>query len=417
MKKSPTTISRRTTLFLGISSYYVSSIGGIAIVKYLNYEYCFTSWFVIALVSTSSWMISFPLNFILEKYEGIQVKVSWTELKIYLFLSIGLAIVALMNSFAMSTLPGLWYALVKSSNIGFSIILSVSVLNKRYHWGQMIGAAFVMGGIGWTFCVLLLLGSSTTVDDENASSSSSSAEMSPYKSWPFASLIALGGAFLNAFCNVITEATLKQTYAEEADQVIERIDATTATTSPSKLLLSNSFLAWTSLFSFLILTVPTILFGEARTADEEDTDLGCGVVVPRSDKHVGYIVSLSLLLLAVSRLGERLSKHWICAVDSAVTFSLVAALRRISGVFILAALFHESFPNGVVMGSCASAMGFLLYFWYSDTPPAESVGVNPMIRIQEYQLVATTAPVEEDNDFHKLNSLQPSQEDNWYDND
>lgn len=355
-------------LFLGITSYFLSSLGGIAIVKFLNYKCCFTSWILIALISMSSWIISFPLNLALERRENVRLIVSWKQLRLYFLLSIGLSVVELLNSLSMSALPGSWYALLKSSNVGFSMILSCCLLGKSYHWGQILGSGLVMGGVG----VVFVLSSKSAVTSTDMQS----------VSLTFASLIALAGAFLNAVCNVITEATLKQTHKEEEDRMVDGMDSNFA--APSKLLLSNSFSAWTSLFSFLLLALPTILFGKASAS--KLSDLPCVILV--SDQRIGLILGLSLVFLAISRLGERLSKHWICAADSAVTFSVVAALRRISGVFILAALFHESFPRSMMVGSCSSAVGFFLHFWYGQSPVTAVDSMDS--KHHQYELVATT---------------------------
>ncbi len=261
-------------LFLGIASYFLSSLGGIAIVKFLNYKCCFTSWILIALISMSSWILSFPLNLALERRENVRLIVSWKQLRLYFLLSIGLSVVELLNSLSMSALPGSWYALLKSSNIGFSMILSCCLLDKSYHWGQILGSGLVMGGVG----VVFVLSSKSPVTSTDTQS----------VSLTFASLIALAGAFLNAVCNVITEATLKQTHTEEEDRMVDGMESSFA--APSQLLLSNSFSAWTSLFSFLLLVLPTILFGEASAS--RLSELPCVILV--SDQRLGLILGLSL---------------------------------------------------------------------------------------------------------------------------
>ena len=57
---------------------------------------------------------------------------------------------------------------------------------------------------------------------------------------------------------------------------------------------------------------------------------------------------------------ERLSKHWICVCDSAVTFSVVQAARRISGVYIIGFVFRERFSKGLLAGSILSGIGFFM---------------------------------------------------------
>lgn len=288
-------------------------------------------------------------------------------------LAIGLSVVELLNSLSMSLLPGSWYALLKSSNIGFSMMLSSLVLEKSYHWGQILGAGFVMSGVG----VVFFLGSKSGIDSGDHGAISMT----------LASSIALAGAFLNAACNVIAEGALKKTLREEENRMLENDDSRLPA---SKLLLSNSFSMWTSFFSFTILAIPAAFLRDANLEDQPTLDL------PSTAEDFSYTLDARLMLglcfgfLTISRLGERLSKHWICVADSAVTFSLVSAARRQSGVFILAALFHESFPKSMIAGSIASGMGFALHFWFEHSI-SYSQGDQPG-GSQQYELVATASP-------------------------
>ncbi len=358
-------------LLIGTLTYFVSSLGSIAIVKFLNYRLCFQSWVLVALLSCSTWVLSGPLHWGLTFREDVSLGMTWKQLRLYFFIAIGLSVVELLNSLAMSVLPGSWYAFLKGSDVGFSMILSHWMLGKSYHWGQIVGAGFVMGGIGMVFA----LGSLTApIDDDRT------------VSLLVASLLCLCGAYLNSACAVIIEATLKQTLHEEEIRTLVHVDHA----PPSKLLLSNAYFLWTSFLSFLLLIIPSILSGQLQGVfqeTDEQAEVCHGMDI--STKNVNTILISMFVLLVVSRFGERLSKHWICVYDSAVTFHLVQAARRLSAVFLLAALFQEAFPPSMVVGSFCSAIGFAMHFLYGRV----NEGIELLIpaAAHEYELVASTA--------------------------
>lgn len=239
-------------------------------------------------------------------------------------------------------------------------------------------------------------------------------------------LICLVGAFLNALCSVGTEAVLKQTLQEEEERQLSEQQQqqqpswqhekhheehfhdqeTTSTITalpqlpPSKLFLSNAYSMWTSFFSFLLLCLP-VLFDEftnhksnnndassvasssnlelsvtynvgGSTIDssaDTTTDMTTTTTTPDGSSATAInthavAIGLCLVPLALSRFLERLSKHFICVNDSAVTFSIVQAARRWSGIFIIGLLFngYEHIDSkGMILGSLVSGVGFALH--------------------------------------------------------
>ena len=139
---------------------------------------------------------------------------------------------------------------------------------------------------------------------------------------------------------------------------------------PSKLQLSNEYAMWTSLFSFGILGTLIALWQitlhnndvspvRLSISCEEEGD---SMSTTTSASTVVAVVCL-LLLVTITRFTERLSKQYICVRDSAMTFSVVQAARRLSGVFILALAFGERLPMSMLVGAACSAVGFGLH-WY-----------------------------------------------------
>jgi hypothetical protein len=235
-----------------IFAYFISSLDGIAIVKFLNYHFCFTSWLLFALLSRSTWVLSIPLHVGLQALEGMKIGVSFKQLRLYFFIAVGLSLVELLNSLSMSILPGSWYALLKGSDVGFSMALSHLILGKKYKSGQVVAVVFVMGGIG----MVVLLGPPSAPAHHGSSSETE------YVSRSVAAGICLGGVFMNAFCAVLTEATLKQTLEEEEKRLLEQQIINETHYPPSELLLSNAYSMWTTLFSFGILLVPVLWSGQ-----------------------------------------------------------------------------------------------------------------------------------------------------------
>lgn len=367
-------------LWLATLIYSITSLGSIAIVKFLNYELCFHSWVVVALLSCSTWILSCPLHYGLILWEDVSVAVTWKQLRLYCVIAIGLSLVELLNALSMSALPGSWYSFLKGADVGFSMVLSYWILRKSYCWGQIVGAGLVMGGIGIVFA----LGHMTLPSDEDRP-----------VSLTVASILCLGGAFLNSACAVIIEATLKQTLQEEEARIVSLQNVDHA--APSKLLLANAYFMWTSFFSFLLLLIPSILSGQLQgifqKADEQAKRCRAGetkVLV------VATLLITMLLLLTCSRFAERLSKHWICFADSAVSFHFVQAARRLTAVFLLAVLFHETLPSSMVLGSLCSAIGFVMHSWYDGRGALEST-----LPRHQYELV-TTNPIEKPDTILEL---------------
>ena len=366
-------MSSRWGLWLVTLIYFISSLGSIAIVKFLNYQLCFHSWVVVALLSCSTWILSCPLHYGLMLWEDVTVGVTGKQLRLYFVIAIGLSLVELLNSLSMSVLPGSWYAFLKGSDVGFSMALSHWILEKSYHWGQIVGAGFVMGGIGMVFA----LGHMSLPSDD----------VQPV-SLTVAALLCLAGAYLNSACSVIVEATLKQTLHEEESRILslQNVDHS----APSKILLANAYFMWTSLFSFLLLIIPAVVSGQLQGilqhADEQAELCHADEATPPSKYVVTTVLIGMLSLLTGSRFGERLSKHWICVADSAVTFHMVQAARRISAVFLLALLFDEALPSSMVLGSLCSAVGFGLHSWYDGPVGALDLAIPR----HQYEMVATT---------------------------
>ena len=380
----------------GILVYFLSSLGGIAIVKFLNYRFCFTSWLLLALLSRATWLLSLVLHIALQCFDKFKfsLPVSCYQLRLYLLIAIGLSVVELFNALSMSMLPGSLYMLLKGSDVGWSMALSYYLLDKRYSRNQVFAAMLIMTGVAMVFFI------------NDAPDSSSSLDVDDASNYPVtmssAAALCLCGAFMNALCAVGTEATLKRTLREEENRLQEVLEQPSSQAPPSKLLLSNAYSMWTSFFSFSLLVVPvSISFSGSIGKDFsllENLNSTCTVSDlehPNPDSslratHSFLAISACLGLLSVSRFSERLSKHWICVSDSAMTFSIVQAARRLVGVYIIGILFGERFSVGMIVGSLCSGIGFMLHCWFSCSRPPRSEADSESSHQYQYGVVQTS---------------------------
>ena len=385
-------------LYLGILVYFVSSLGGVAIVKFLNYYFCFSSWLILALLSRATWILALILACSL----GSIFRVSFKQLGIYFVIALGLSVVESFNAISMSVVPGSLYALIKGTDVFWSMLLSWLVLGKRYATRQILGVAIVLLGIAAVF------GMGPPVSTaKHLQATQQAMQAAHVHSSTMAAVLCLVAAFINSFIAVITEATLKQTLRAEQESLAAIATHTNnLQREPSKLALSNEYAMWTSLLSFVILTGSAVVSGQLSQLSTDTGDLSsCSahmnfttsaetnandakMATPAPPHFMLWI--FSLILITCSRFAERLCKHWICVRDSAMTFSLVQAARRLTGVFALAALFGEAFPRSMVVGTGLAGMGFALHASagvVAAASPKDSRRPDAC-KEQEYQLVS-----------------------------
>ena len=142
-----------------ILAYFVGSLGGVFLVKLLNYRYCFASWLWFALLSRSTWLPSIGLHLLLSRrIAGRQrppppLRPPLDQLRTYAGIAVALSVVEAMNSVSMSALPGSLYMLLKGSDVGWSMRLSFLLLGKRYSFPQILSSVLIMAGIVLAFIV------------------------------------------------------------------------------------------------------------------------------------------------------------------------------------------------------------------------------------------------------------------------
>lgn len=395
-------------LYLGTLVYFVSSLGGVAIVKFLNYHFCFSSWLVLALLSRATWILALPLACLLlqggEGFKRIFIeRLSRKQLGIYVVIAVGLAVVESFNAVSLSVVPGNLYALIKGSDVFWSMLLSWGVLGKTYTRTQVAGVTIVLLAIATVFG----MGTPTASNAAQQQATEQAMQAAHIPNATAAAALCLVAALLNSLIAVITEATLKQTLRAEQERLALTSCIRKQQLAPSKLALSNEYAMWTSFFAFVLLTSTAAMTGQVSqvlvetgrlSCDEDDSNrVDDGTFAPSRQSIILW--TLSLLCVTVSRFAERLCKHWICVRDSAMTFSLVQAVRRLSGVFVLAALFGEAFPLSMVVGSMLASFGFALHTYGA----LQLVDGHTSVGHKEgdYQLVSLS-PAEVDEEDEKL---------------
>ena len=368
-------------------------------------------------------------------------KVSYQQVQIYVCVALILSVVELLNAYSMSILPGSLYLLLKGSDVGWSMILSCLYLRKAYTRLQILAAGLIMLGIAYVFAV----DDSNTTDDEKnnaistTTSSSSSQQQPSSSSVEYASLLCFVGAFLNALCSVGTEAMLKNTLRQEEERLLalqhqqhddddddddldnyndhSQVLPSQPSQPPSKLFLSNAYSMWTSFFAFVILALAS-LWKEERNKDEfnmidttatvkNDPPPAAAALTVQTWSAV--IVGLLLLLLGVSRFLERLAKHFICVHDSAVTFSIVQAARRWSGIFIIGLALHEQIGTSLLVGSVVSGIGFALHTREATNRSATTRNDNQdnFGTVQSYEKIQSTISKSEEMESEEMIEMSP----------
>ena len=366
-------------LCAGIMAYVIASLGGVAMVKYLNYHdwpgICWTSsWLVVALLSRATWLLAWPVlawqlrHVASDNVYGICTatihRVTFVQLRIYLWVAVGLSIVEALNAISLTVLPGSLYALIKGTDVAWSMILSYLVLKKRYTAAQVGAVLVIFTGIA----MVVGLGQSV-VAPAHQDTTTQALKAAHLPNLAMAIFLCLLGAFCNALLSVITEAALKETLrAEQHRQQQEQ---------QSKLLLSNEYAMWTSFLSFCLLGCFSAVTGDLSRLFSQIKGKSCahvdndgGEIVDGTSEAIPPLPTtlfliLCLVSITISRFAERLCKHWICVRDSAMTFSIVQAARRLSGVFVFAALFAEAFTPSMLVGSLVAGTGFVWHTWAS----------------------------------------------------
>jgi len=352
-------INRRFTCFEGldtivaIATYAISSLGGVATVKMLNYQFCFSEFLPLALLSRSTWILALPLQLLLERQHGVRLGFSLKQAVMYALIALGLSAVEICNALSMAVLPGSLYALIKGADVGLSMSLSRLILSKKYHGIQIVAAFLIMGGIVLTFSI-----GAPQPTHAHAQATESASKSAFGISQQGAALLCFLGALLNALLTVITEGVLKESLrAEQVNKVEPTSDA-----AGLKLLFANHYALWTTTFSFLFLALPALVSGEFGVLSLEST---CEETETH-DTVSKSLLALCLLMVASTRFAERLSKHYICVRESAAVFSIVQAARRICGMFLIALLFQEELPPSLLGGAVCSGGGFFLHWFGSQ---------------------------------------------------
>ena len=338
---------------VAIATYAVSSLGGVATVKLLNYQFCFSAFLPLALLSRSTWILALPLQLVLERQHEVKLGISMKQAVLYALIALGLSAVEICNALSMAVLPGSLYALIKGADIGLSMSLSRLILNKHYPGIQIFAAFLIMGGIVLTFFI-----GAPQPTHAHAQATESASKSAFGVSQQGAALLCFLGALLNALLTVITEGILKESLrAEQVFAANAKVESA-SDASGLKLLFANHYALWTTTFSCLILALPALVSGEFGHMSFESS---CKETEMRSGVS-RLLFALCLLTVAATRFTERLSKHYICVRESAAVFSIVQAARRIFGMFLIALLFQEQLPPSLLGGAVCSGVGFFLHW-------------------------------------------------------
>lgn len=273
---------------------------------------------------------------------------------IYAVIALGLSAVEVCNVFSMIVLPASWYALMKGSDVAFSLILSRMLLHKRFPWEQNVAAACLFLGVA----VAVAFGVPITSSHEEAAQAASKRTHISRNTAAWLSLLA---AFLGSLMTVVADGFLKKRLQDEESKNVASGHGDVTPIS-SELLLSNFYSMSTTAFSFLVLVLPFLISDESRLLSSgvlSTSSNECAAGTHRQSSDVGFW-SL-VVLIGLTRFLEKNCKYYMTLRESAFFFSVVQSARRLIGVFVLAGFLGEHLSEGTYLGAALSILGFALY--------------------------------------------------------
>eukprot|EP00747_Dinoflagellata_sp_TGD_P180302 gnl/TRDRNA2_/TRDRNA2_32535_c0_seq1.p1 gnl/TRDRNA2_/TRDRNA2_32535_c0~~gnl/TRDRNA2_/TRDRNA2_32535_c0_seq1.p1 ORF type:complete len:413 (+),score=52.82 gnl/TRDRNA2_/TRDRNA2_32535_c0_seq1:118-1356(+) len=354
----------RTDVVIAVLAYVTSSLGAVGVVKCLNYHFCFSEPWFLAMACRSTFLLSLPLHLFLTWRNNV-IRPGFSTKRVFIYVTVGLALSAVeaCNMLSMIMLPGSWYAMIKGSDVGFSLVLSRVLLKKNFPPLQNAAAVLLFLGVtvGAVFGVPV---SSEHMDATREASKET------HLSQEAAAWLSLFGTFLSALVTVLTDGFLKKRLKEEERSLLASTNIASVTNSANdrgseasmQLLMSNAYSMNTTFVSFIVLGLPFGLSDEAsrlQLASVPSCQKNAGAPTSWSSSQVTFLTLIALV--GLTRFAERILKYYMTLRESAFFFSVVQSFRRLIGVFVLAFCLGESLSTATCVGAGICMIGFILY--------------------------------------------------------
>eukprot|EP00474_Spongospora_subterranea_P009807 CRZ10265.1 hypothetical protein [Spongospora subterranea] len=345
-----------------ITGYIFLSSLCIVVLKFINYRYQFVLPMLWAMISETTWAVSFPLYFLYcPRSSRDRLFPSPRVIGICAAIGFSYSISKSIISYSENLLPGSVYAIIASLDILFNASFSRIILRKKITVANMLALVLV------TCAVLPSVISKIIIAPEHQDAADKAQKLTGLT-------IALGiplaiyGVAQESLSTVISTFVLKTRIQDRASfrrlpiSVSFDFSKLTHDDCTENLWFITQYASWVSLFAFIGMLIPLYISGEAASWKTEFVTAwdGSGTIT-----HAGWDAVIGLSLAAaitiLTRLYMRCAKYYICSLRTAFTFAVVKPLPRILEIIVLCFLLGEIMTIPKIIGMVLTAIGFIIH--------------------------------------------------------
>lgn len=367
---------------------------GVIAIKCLNYVFCFSLFWVVAMSNAAAWV--FALVFHLWLMFRYRVHLIVPIRKAGIFFAVGAiqCVIEVCNGLSVTVLPGSAYTVIKSSELPSAILLSWLILKKTPSVNSIVAAALIVGGIALIFS----LGPPEVAPAHSRSAAAAldSTHVSLMLAAAVGCLASFCGALNSIFIETVLKWELKATDLGEPHFGLARTDGQSKDSLHSSVAANNALLLYSRLSCFIILIAPAMMTGQLQRLPDagshcnevDSLEKGLDIDMSRwsqwiatrlaqvfqdGGKHMeGFgrgsgpaitapaitIIVLLLTFVAFRAFCGSLAQTVICARWSAVSFQFIQAANRLTTIVMVAWVYGELLPLSFLLGAFCCAAGF-----------------------------------------------------------
>jgi drug/metabolite transporter (DMT)-like permease len=180
-----------------VFSYTLAACGEVWLIKAVNYNWDANVPTLCAMLVNAYWPIQMVIYYFVRKTQPAPDRENFPW-GVYTFMGFSGGAVSLMRAIGISNLSGVFYVICSNTEVVFSAVLSVIVLEKKLNMYQILGVLLVVGAVIFAVWDPNTGGFSTGSDEEGASQQAFIIGVS----------VTIGSRFLSSLQSVIAEKTL-----------------------------------------------------------------------------------------------------------------------------------------------------------------------------------------------------------------
>ena len=120
----------------------------VIVLKFVNYRYNFVYPMFMAMVSESTWIVSFPLMFALARRYNVPLRIpTKQQFIIYTIIGFGFALSKTLTSYSETILPGSIFSIISSSDIVFNLWFSRLILKRKITRWHLAAIVLLIAGV------------------------------------------------------------------------------------------------------------------------------------------------------------------------------------------------------------------------------------------------------------------------------